>query len=750
MKQYGEEVRLEFCPVCNKKKKNPCFSVNTSTKKYYCHATGQGGSIFEFKEIAEELGLKQEQEEERDFFDKFMNNSTKIEDNEQWQEYLKSRKIENLENINKIARFKKNIMLIPISNAKNVVGIKYRTIEKNLWCEKDSSLNYLIGWTRVKDFEYLIICEGEMDLLSVLECGIENVVSLPNGASNLKCIYNLKDWLKQFNKIIIATDNDDAGKKSREKIVNALKDTRVPLYKVNFYKCKDPNEVLVKHGAEKLKSYLLEKAKPIKTDFKEIIEQDGCYYENMKKITDFLIKVESFSDNYLLGKVISRDNEREIKVKFSDILSLRGMVEHIGLFLGSQSSIPFFIDYLKNQNEEKQVKEIEFYGLHGEKYYDEDGEVICGKKDLVITSQSKIDFLTNEERQWLTKNILYMRNDPMQSLIGICWALGRFYNLEEYPILEVSGTTSIGKTEYVEFISRILFGSKENIKSLTTLSNHQIRSFSSCSNITPWAIDEVKITSKTQQERATELYSIIRSIYDNKTINQGNTTSKLTEFKLCTPLIISGESELADVSIKNRMVSTKLTRANKGDIHIYKTLKTTNILEKLGKEALKNRLQNPNISVDIDIDDERQKHNAKCLLCGLEALKGIIRIDDAIVEKFKSFIKELFTAEYNIVENFKELLLLAENSGYKKLGEIYQRNKTNHCAKFQELYKLIAEEHRKTNSTLELLDMKTLRQQLEEENFIERKNVAMRMPELDENGSIIGTSVKKVVIFKNL
>lgn len=94
-----------------------------------------------------------------------------------------------------------------------------------------------------------------------------------------------------------------------------------------------------------------------------------------------------------------------------------------------------------------------------------------------------------------------MRSDINQSLLGICWALGRFHTQGTYPILEVSGTTSIGKTEYVEFISRLLFGGRENIKSLSTLSNHQIRSFSSCSNITPWAIDEVKITGKFQLEK---------------------------------------------------------------------------------------------------------------------------------------------------------------------------------------------------------------------------------------------------------
>jgi len=66
--------------------------------------------------------------------------------------------------------------------------------------------------------------------------------------------------------------------------------------------------------------------------------------------------------------------------------------------------------------------------------------------------------------------------------------------------------------------------------------------------------------------------SVMQLDYDNKIINQGNTTNKLAEFHLCTPLIISGETKLSDVSIQNRMISTSLTKKNKGDFEIYKKI----------------------------------------------------------------------------------------------------------------------------------------------------------------------------------
>ena len=44
-KQYGDELRFEFCPICNEIKTNPDFTVNIKTGEYYCHSSGKGGNI---------------------------------------------------------------------------------------------------------------------------------------------------------------------------------------------------------------------------------------------------------------------------------------------------------------------------------------------------------------------------------------------------------------------------------------------------------------------------------------------------------------------------------------------------------------------------------------------------------------------------------------------------------------------------------------------------------------------------------
>ena len=68
----------------------------------------------------------------------------------------------------------------------------------------------------------LYIQEGEGDCLSVIEAGYTNVVSVPNGSQNMQWIEENWDWLSQFPKIIIWSDNDEPGKKMRKEAIHRL------------------------------------------------------------------------------------------------------------------------------------------------------------------------------------------------------------------------------------------------------------------------------------------------------------------------------------------------------------------------------------------------------------------------------------------------------------------------------------------------------------------------------------------------
>ena len=247
-RQNGKYLRFKYCPICKKEKDNPCFSVNIENGNYYCFSTGQGGNIKEIKDFDFDLKNitvpKQDRRKKADFTELFLNRAThKL--NDEWRKYLEKRGISE-KFLDTFCRLSSNgAMMIPITDKEKVVGIKYRTLDKVCTAERGTSTEYFVNWQNVQDYRYLIIVEGEIDLLSVVEADYYNVVSLPSGATNIKCVINQKEWLKQFEKIIIAVDSDEAGEKCKKKIIKELSEIKDRLYTVNYNGYKDFNEVLV-------------------------------------------------------------------------------------------------------------------------------------------------------------------------------------------------------------------------------------------------------------------------------------------------------------------------------------------------------------------------------------------------------------------------------------------------------------------------------------------------------------------------
>ena len=108
----------------------------------------------------------------------------------------------------------------------------------------------------------LIITEGEMDALSAIECGYPLTVSVPDGApaiakddpidpdTDLKFSFVHRAWdaLKAVKQIVLAVDDDPAGKALAAELVRRLGAARC-LFVTYPEGCKDLNEVLMQHGA---------------------------------------------------------------------------------------------------------------------------------------------------------------------------------------------------------------------------------------------------------------------------------------------------------------------------------------------------------------------------------------------------------------------------------------------------------------------------------------------------------------------
>jgi len=144
----------------------------------------------------------------------------------------------------------------PYSNG----GYKHRALPKTFtWVGQPNGLFgkdlFTSGGMRV------VITEGEVDALSVAQAAFEKykkyypVVSITS-ASGTKELIEHRDWLRSFSEVVLCLDNDEAGKNATEK---ALKIVGIDKAKIwNPQDCKDANEVLNKHGAERLNQLIWE------------------------------------------------------------------------------------------------------------------------------------------------------------------------------------------------------------------------------------------------------------------------------------------------------------------------------------------------------------------------------------------------------------------------------------------------------------------------------------------------------------
>ena len=148
----------------------------------------------------------------------------------------------------------RNAIMFPYFRDKKLINVKYRDGQKNFSLSSGAEL-IPFNLDSIKDSTTIIITEGEFDCMAIDQVGFKPVISVPNGAStgnnNMTWLDNCIDYFETADKIILATDKDTPGINLRTQLAARLGVDRC--YKVEFGDCKDSNEILIKHGPDKLK-----------------------------------------------------------------------------------------------------------------------------------------------------------------------------------------------------------------------------------------------------------------------------------------------------------------------------------------------------------------------------------------------------------------------------------------------------------------------------------------------------------------
>ncbi|KAF8024821.1 hypothetical protein BT93_F1856 [Corymbia citriodora subsp. variegata] len=166
---------------------------------------------------------------------------------------------------------KQSAISFPYKRKGQLVGCKYRTVDKKFWQEKGTEKT-LYGLDDISEADEIVIVEGEIDKLSLEEAGFINCASVPSGAPGkvskkglpspdkdtaYQYLWNCKDYLDKASRIILATDSDAPGQALAEELAKRLGKQRC--WKVNWPKkddlssFNDANEVLKHLGPSALR-----------------------------------------------------------------------------------------------------------------------------------------------------------------------------------------------------------------------------------------------------------------------------------------------------------------------------------------------------------------------------------------------------------------------------------------------------------------------------------------------------------------
>ena len=171
-----------------------------------------------------------------------------------------------------------------------LVAAKYRSFPEKDFTQDSGGAHDFFGIDLIKKDKPLIIVEGEIDCLSLMELGYENVVSVPSGApikvadgkvlpsedKKFAYVWNAREILDAVPYVILATDQDTAGQALAEELARRIGKEKCRLAK---FEKKDLNEVMLDDPTKI--GDLLASAAPYPVSG---ISDAGSYYERLNEL----------------------------------------------------------------------------------------------------------------------------------------------------------------------------------------------------------------------------------------------------------------------------------------------------------------------------------------------------------------------------------------------------------------------------------------------------------------------------------
>lgn len=322
--EKGNELFFKVCPYCNGggKRDKDTFSINMETGTYHCFRASCGESGH-FVQLARKFDYHLD-------FDNLHKPDQKrtyrampqrpVEAKPEAIKYLGERGI-SAETVTKyqISASKKDphVIVFPFFDEHGkLTCAKYRKTDfvrgrdKNKeWFEADTE-PILFGMNHCKPGSPLIITEGQIDSLSVAEAGLENAVSVPNGAQGMTWVENCWDFLQQYKDIIVFGDCEKGIITLVEKVQQRLKKRILVVDPQDYLGEKDANDILRKYGTEAIRNAVANAKEIPVQHVKELSDVKSVDLYDMEKVTTGITMLDRTIGGLYFGQVVAITGQR--------------------------------------------------------------------------------------------------------------------------------------------------------------------------------------------------------------------------------------------------------------------------------------------------------------------------------------------------------------------------------------------------------------------------------------------------------
>lgn len=318
-RQKGSELQFKHCPICGGGNGDEyTFAINLESGACNCMRASCGYKAH-FVQLCRDKGYRLESLEDVRY--KKIKDPGEIEIRDMAISFFANRGISEAT----VRRFKVttradngNVLIFPFYDEQNVLRFtKYRNIafrkgvDKNKeWCEAGCK-PILFGMAQATDYtKPLIITEGQIDSMSVSDCGFPNAVSVPTGALGFTWFRWCGEWMRKFPELIIFGDHEKGKITLVDQLTSLLQMPIRVVRKEDYLGEKDANDILRTFGRQAVRD-CIERAEASKvSNVKDLSEVESIDLNRLEKVLTRIPSLDRAIGGLIVGQVILLTGKR--------------------------------------------------------------------------------------------------------------------------------------------------------------------------------------------------------------------------------------------------------------------------------------------------------------------------------------------------------------------------------------------------------------------------------------------------------